>query len=225
MERYRLSAEVRHDDMDRTHQFAQATACQAVVPRGVGAPVWPQALVALRFAARDAFTLFDKPVLTQGEVGVFFMCDHYGIPQGGVIQCFCAVSFNELWKSPKRPGNPIQFNSVSLTVQSYVEKYRDPIRVRAERLGTNYIPAGHVWRKIAVEVTPEKIRVFWEDHLIGELTRKELMRSARYHIQNQPLVKMNTTPKYPTRGGLGLFVFKANASFRRVVIEPLPEDK
>jgi serine/threonine-protein kinase len=176
MERYRLSAEVRHDAGD----------------------------------------------LLQAEVGVYFMHGRYDLPQRKAINCFCALSFNELWKWPGRPPEvPIQFNPVSLTVQSLVDTDPKPIRVRASRAGTKFTPAPHVWRKVAVEVTPEKIRVFWEGHLIGELSRKELMRTARNDIEKQPLANMNTTPQFPARGGLGLFVYNGSASFRRVTIEPL----
>src|SRR5579884_1212669 len=44
----------------RTRPIAHAIASQGIVPSGAGAPVWPQALVALRVATIDAFARVER---------------------------------------------------------------------------------------------------------------------------------------------------------------------
>jgi ABC-type antimicrobial peptide transport system permease subunit len=47
----------------RKHQIAQVVAAQAIASSGVGIPLWPQALVALKVATVDAFALETKEAL------------------------------------------------------------------------------------------------------------------------------------------------------------------
>jgi cytochrome c oxidase subunit 2 len=57
----------RDDPVGRRHQIEQAMVSQAFAPPGVGAPVWPQALVASRLATHDPFVV-DDPRLRDERV-------------------------------------------------------------------------------------------------------------------------------------------------------------
>src|SRR5262249_57190982 len=90
------------------------------------------------------------------------------------------------------------------------------------------------WRRLAVEVTPEHIRVLWDDqrqqidqsHLgrvVPAVGRPELQRMTAQLMQTvgDPFV---VDPELSPWHGLGLFVYRSVASFRFVEIEPLTED-
>lgn len=76
------------------------------------------------------------------------------------------------------------------------------------------------WRRVAVEVTPEKIQVFWEGQALKELDRGELRKLAQPMMLGNEII----TPEFifDSEGALGLYVDAGKASFRQVVFEPLP---
>jgi hypothetical protein len=65
-----------------------------------------------------------------------------------------------------------------------------------------------------VEVTPETVRPFWEGEALGaaqpvaELLEKVPLPGPKFEFSPQ--------------GGVGLYVERGRASFRNVVVEPLP---
>jgi hypothetical protein len=76
------------------------------------------------------------------------------------------------------------------------------------------------WRKIAVEIRPETIKVFWEGGCIATTPRRALMGAAHLIASpDQPLPP--NSHLFALRGGLGLFVSQGVASFRNVTIEPI----
>src|SRR5262249_44504715 len=83
------------------------------------------------------------------------------------------------------------------------------------------------WRRLAVEVRPEQIDVFWEDQHIGSVAVAQMDREFR--LLNSMLAKqpkplpprLPLHPQFLPSQGVGLFLFSGGASFRRVVVEPL----
>ena len=76
------------------------------------------------------------------------------------------------------------------------------------------------WRQLAVEVTPEKVWVFWEGEAIGCISGEQLRKVSREVLTNP------RDPIDPPAGdapgvALGLYVHRSTAAFRSVVIEPL----
>jgi hypothetical protein len=91
-------------------------------------------------------------------------------------------------------------------------------------------PKVGVWRKLELEVTPEVMRAWWGEkgQPIGELRQQrveaEVLKTQESERRDHPgrdLAEGIDTRLVP-RGGLGLFVSQAHASFRNVVITPLP---
>jgi serine/threonine-protein kinase len=82
------------------------------------------------------------------------------------------------------------------------------------------------WYKLAVEVTPEKLRVFWKEALIREVLRKhwKMQMGKKSLLRKSPDLKQ-AFPKFAARDALGLYVSRGSASFRLVAITPLPETK
>jgi hypothetical protein len=93
------------------------------------------------------------------------------------------------------------------------------------------------WRKLVVEVRPDKILPFWWDEKtkkfapMGQGLNAEGLKFVTQSLQ-QEADKLKDVPSAPRtiaafqpRSGLGLYAFRSKASFRNVVIEPLPPDQ
>jgi hypothetical protein len=80
------------------------------------------------------------------------------------------------------------------------------------------------WRKLAVEVRPESIQVFWDDKCFVTVPRGKLIRSAMPLVHERDQALATNPPQYAPRDGLGLYVSQGVASFRNVVIEPLGDE-
>jgi hypothetical protein len=85
------------------------------------------------------------------------------------------------------------------------------------------------WRPLAVEVTPDGVEGLWEGRSIGKLTASRwegvteaYLATTRASLPAVPYVQ-GLAPVYAPSGGLGLYVDRGSATFRRVVVEPLPE--
>jgi hypothetical protein len=84
------------------------------------------------------------------------------------------------------------------------------------------------WRSLSINVRPEKIDVFWgangpeSEVLIGEVLRADLKdASSAFRLgDNQP--PQPILYEFAPQGALGLVVHRGTASFRHVVVEPLP---
>jgi predicted Ser/Thr protein kinase len=153
-----------------------------------------------------------------GEVGLFFMHSIHSTPKG-VEHCFCTLTFND-----HESLFPLPDSSRASQVALYLR--------RARRVGGNQRTPGGAgnyfqparrsldnpipWRKIAVEVTPKAVRIFWEGRQIGEVERKALRQQFLKDLTGPPI-----NPQFAPREGLGLFISSGSASFRHVVVEPL----
>ena len=70
------------------------------------------------------------------------------------------------------------------------------------------------------------VRVFWDDlgKPRGTLSRDYLLKCARELVtDSRPPAGVN--PEFSPREALGLYVYSASASFRRVIVEPLNEQE
>jgi serine/threonine protein kinase len=165
----------------------------------------------------------------ESRVGIYFL--HSEHPDGATVAHFhCNVAFNDLVDVGAKGANGIHDgNSVGL------QAHRQPpvglINHKAfdHKAAIPFSPAKPVgalgpWRRLAVEVRPETIKVFWEGTCIVTTSRGSLLRSARPLIArpNQPLP--NNHPQFAPRDGLGLYVSLGVASFRNVVVEPLGDE-
>jgi serine/threonine-protein kinase len=80
-------------------------------------------------------------------------------------------------------------------------------------------PAGN-WHTIVVDVTPEKIRATLDHELVLETRCAVLEKQARMLLQHRNVA----IPEPFVAGDLGLLVYNGAASFRNVVLTPLPEE-
>jgi hypothetical protein len=89
------------------------------------------------------------------------------------------------------------------------------------------------WRRLVVERTPDQLRVFCDGvRLTGKMGRKPLEFLSRDDVKMQANLLFSSRPErqgyappqLAPEDGLGLYVFLGSASFRNVVLEPLPEE-
>src|SRR5262249_18535493 len=79
------------------------------------------------------------------------------------------------------------------------------------------------WRRMAVEVTPGAVRVFWEGKLIkdGEISVDRLNAQVNNTYMRIDGGKLAAPFTFPPRGALALDVNRGRAFFRNVAVEPL----
>lgn len=124
--------------------------------------------------------------------------------------------------------NPVRLESLLYQDANPVATCDQSIGALSPRVFKPAGPANHVWRSVAVEVTPQTIRIFWDDQCVGEVARKALVEPARGQLAPflHPGIEMPQTPEddptFPVRGSLGLCVVNGSAAYRNVVLEPLP---
>ena len=78
------------------------------------------------------------------------------------------------------------------------------------------------WRHLAVEVTSEKVILYWGEDpgnlvLMDEILRRRVDQLTQLHLRTR---KLNFT--FQPRSPLGLYVQRGTASFRNVVLQPYP---
>lgn len=167
----------------------------------------------------------------ESRVGIYFA--HSRRPDGETAVHFhCNVAFNDLEEVGSSDANGIhRGNGVGLQVHRQTSTGLNGHKAYVSQAETFFTPAKVVtvgvlgpWRKIAVEVRPETINVFWEGNCIAKVTRDTLMRSARplFARPDQPLPP--NTARFAPRDGLGLYVSQGVATFRNVIVEPLGAD-
>jgi serine/threonine-protein kinase len=141
----------------------------------------------------------------QGEVGVSFLHSERPGP-GGTEAFFATLTFADQGKLAGKAA--LNFR-----------RFREPgYRQKSRGLEKPFEAAPGSWRRLGVLVRPAGITVFWEGKELGSLTAQGLAESA------QLLAGADRTAPiaWPRRAGLGLFAYESSASFRRVVVRPLP---
>jgi hypothetical protein len=157
-----------------------------------------------------------------GEVGIYFADRQYAWAKG-VDHCFWELVFNDI-------QDPRHGNRVGLRCRRYRPRWgempghnftRDPGSAQSF-FAPAMLFAGQAltWRKLAVEVTPEQVRVFWENDEIGKISCEE-MRKIIGESLTTPKEPIDPPPDSSPGVALGLFLSCSTASFRSVVVEPL----
>jgi serine/threonine protein kinase len=175
----------------------------------------------------------------ESRVGIYFA--HSQHPEGETVAHYHSnVAFNDLVEDVDAKGAKGIRKSNAVGLQAHRQFAGGLISHKAyiEDAQALFVPARPVgalgpWRGIAVEVRPERIKVFWKENGSARKPREEciaitpravLMRNVRPLIAkpDQPLPA--NAPKFTPRGSLGLYVSLGVASFRNVIVEPLGDE-
>jgi hypothetical protein len=164
-----------------------------------------------------------------GEAGIYFAYCSALTPRG-LEHFYCKLAFNDRFSAPKdglkfdpaqEKGNPL-----TLTVQLHHEPKLVCVTQSVE---TSFVvpvrgpDQSRPWHRLAVEVTPEQIRIFWEGERINVVPRNKLEKCVRDVLRDAKAVTA-FQPVFVPRGALGLYVYRSSASFQDVVIEPLDKN-
>jgi serine/threonine-protein kinase len=174
-----------------------------------------------------------------GEVGIYLAHSAHPGPQAE-IQAFAQLSFNDVRSIfdrynrippnfPKPP--PPKGNPVSLSPHIYSAGREGEMCNQQAGLGGiagAYFKAAGVgggpWHQFQLIVTPENVRGFWDDQLVGDLpvpvVIEHMNRTLAQLCPADPSVQ-HVPPERWLRGSLGLYVQRGSAQFRSVNIRPL----
>jgi hypothetical protein len=150
----------------------------------------------------------------EGEVGIFLAYSGHPAPDG-THHSFCTVCFADV-------GN--RFGHRDLAHAKYQDfpanqYYERPVGRRpSPPAWAAPAPGVECWRHIAVNVTADGVVAWWGRQRLGEASLAEVADLRRRVLQN---IEANPGP-VPVRGGLGVFVYDGAASFKNVVLRPLP---
>jgi serine/threonine-protein kinase len=149
------------------------------------------------------------------EVGLYFAQSTLATEQGS-SHCLCRLSFNDKENmprfNPKHKGNQVGLRMMMLATTGPQTLSRPPL------LHPPLGPTETRWRRLAVEVHPDEVRVYWEGKCFDQSSWAKLSRDEREDSKDDRC-------SFSPRQGLGLFVHQGAASFKNVVIEPLSDNK
>jgi serine/threonine-protein kinase len=200
--------------LPRWHRWRWGKGGVGVRPGGEGpmsVETWDYGLVELvrdpqlvRFGFQAEVRLdTDQP----GEVGLYLLHHQADVGQG------TETFFATLSVSQRGPTAVCQLN---------LRRFQESGDPRKARVLESRQPAQkRDWHLLAVEVTPESIRAFWNGKEIRSRRPVVFTDRVKSLLTSDPPAKVKLPP-FPRRGGLGLFVLQGSASFRRVVVKPLP---
>jgi serine/threonine protein kinase len=94
-----------------------------------------------------------------------------------------------------------------------------------ERIFLPGLPAGEPrpWRRLAIEVEPDEIRVIFEGQLIESFSSADVVHKARGVLDRRPTAMIDVTKQYQPRRSVGLMLFNAAAYVRKAEITPLAQ--
>jgi serine/threonine protein kinase len=173
-----------------------------------------------------------------GEVGLYFAHKEY--PRRPTnLQFFTQISFNaaiatepvqfqQLPNGVTKPrpslGNPVQLLPHLLTEEAeppYVDRRLPGL------LGARFKLSGQEegrWSELEIIVTPARITAVWNGQRFV-VNPSELQQGIQRNLTTFPPapgeLPAGCVPKFETRGGLGLYVWRGTASFREVTVSPL----
>ena len=171
-----------------------------------------------------------------GDVGLYF-ASQLAVHKGGSMQVFMQLTFNEIVDQKGHfPAAVIAQGSGKnpLYMAGRIYSARpDPKHCDMSIVAMNegvFPPVGaapKTWRKLTVEVTPQRVRIYLDDNWMGDMDPLEMAQRVADKmpdlIRSSPnLFAPNPVPpKLDFRGGLGLFVSRSSASYRIVTLEPM----
>ncbi|MFO0847195.1 MAG: serine/threonine-protein kinase [Gemmataceae bacterium] len=170
-----------------------------------------------------------------GEVGLYVARQEH--PGGGApVHFFTSLTFDDV--SPvreivvptpgsPRPSPPSRRPRLQTQVRSEPNVPPDLQWVMAGSAGPEFRPSGGTaWRAIELTVRQDGVDASWDGQQM-RFTAEDIRRNVAEHLQrvkprfpNDPFVQQ-LHPSFAPRGGLGLYLQRGTASFRRVRVEPL----
>jgi hypothetical protein len=208
---WRMGQETTDTALDGPEAVFSAVSRRTAILELCPSPPWPH----YRFEAE----VRHDDSLGDSAVGLCFGYQEV-VGDTGVQRGFCHLSFADRGDRGRGRGH----------VTLWMERDRPPAPGRSANrgviLGNKNNGLGHPivgpgpWRRLAIEVTGETLRAFWEGEMIREVVRDEWLREGALLSMDYPALPPTA---FPPAGGLGLYLKQGKASFRQVLVKPLPE--
>ena len=172
----------------------------------------------------EAEVRHDRVINDHGDVGIYF---GYVVRRtdDDVKRYWCDITFADRGKLTRRDNGPDKQQKYSRAEFCLGLKPARNIFQRKETpafkvfLSAEVTGGAVVWRRLRVDVRPEKVNVFWEGQALPELSRAELRQLCQsWVVDNKVMVPEF---EFAPEGAVGLYVSQGKASFRHVTIEPL----
>jgi hypothetical protein len=124
-----------------------------------------------------------------------------------------------------RPGYGHKFQADTLLDQQFLpvgprELFAGGIGASLRGPAADPRPGDIPWRHLAVEVTPDGVKLFWERALVGFMTRAQIVERSRYPLKGAP--ELHPGNHYLPRGAICLFSHDSSVSYRNLMVKPLP---
>ena len=160
------------------------------------------------------------------DVGIYV-----GRRASGTVDAFCSLTFSELARlGPKSADSSLPKNMAKADVRLV-----DPRGTQKQNEGfAPFDPAnggGKVWRKLAIEMESGTIRYYWDDQQIFKARLTDLAARFTSWLLAEPSLQRVTKEinlsiiEFGPRHGVGLYVDHSKASFRNVVLKPIPRSR
>jgi serine/threonine-protein kinase len=174
-----------------------------------------------------------QPTVTPSEAGLYFAFSEQGTSQG-VVQSFMTLSFSEREDDSHNPDDkakkaPAVKQAKAPQVLLNLHSFRGQGTVPGDsRRGSTGVarkiplrPQGTpaLWRTLAVKVMPQAVEAFWEGKSIGTWHRDDPLFGPRRLFEG--FAEIDPRKALAPEGGLGLYVFRGEAAFRQVIVEPV----
>ncbi len=166
------------------------------------------------------------------EAGIFVAYSEHGPDQAQRrYHCFVLLGFNP--PSPD-PAAPVAREPGGRRVQACLDLgcFRDPQPfywtsncTRQQFPLPDGQPTNSVWHTLGLEVSPDSFRAVWDGQPLGAVSGASLALRTNVlaHPTNPNAPSLPFEPAFRPRQPLGLYVRGGAASFRNVVVEPLPD--
>jgi hypothetical protein len=174
-------------------------------------------------------------VSEDGGVGLAFLHSRHDTPPEKK-HCLCLFTFNDLEARFPDPGNGKMSSRIELRVLYVPESRPDGAAAFGPDRGgvcfqQHFVPAEvkkpreYPWRRLAVEVRPEGVDLFWKEEHLAHIPHETILQRFRKATKGGRMVDPlpDLHPAFSPRDAIGLFVTRGQASFKRVEVEPLPE--
>jgi tRNA A-37 threonylcarbamoyl transferase component Bud32 len=143
-----------------------------------------------------------------GQAGIYFGY-HRSVTPAGVHHCFASLAFSDFGADGGR---------VALGL-SAVKELDEPVAVAGQDLVVRLVPAAELgpgggWHRLAVEVSAREVRAFWDGTWIGSRSRDT--------VDGRPESFRAVGWRFDPRGPVGLCATRTAASFKDVMVRPLP---
>jgi serine/threonine-protein kinase len=146
----------------------------------------------------------------EGEAGIYFAHRRFRSGQRA-HQCCGLVSVNQIDTSPGTVFWEFKCFTESEPPDTLAGSVLKAFNLPAELPGQD--PAR--WHRLAVEVEPQEVRVYWRTTCISRVAVPVMQQSLAGLAHDVPGCE------YTSQGGLGLYVRKTTASFYQVTVKPL----